>query len=57
MLVQLQINEIVLFTDGDINIEVQINPEQETVWLTQKQMKDIIEYRTMEYYRRRYVEN
>ena len=39
MLVQLQINEIVLFTDGDINIEVQINPEQETVWLTQKQME------------------
>lgn len=32
-------NEIVLFTDGDVNIEVQINPEQETVWLTQKQMK------------------
>ena len=30
-------NEIILFTDGDINIEVQINPEQETVWLTQKQ--------------------
>lgn len=27
-------NEIVLFTDGDINIEVQINPELETVWLT-----------------------
>ena len=50
-------NEIILFTDGDINIEVLINPEQETVWLTQKQMKDIIEYRTMEYYRRRYVEN
>ena len=50
-------NEIILFTDGDINIEVQINPEQETVWLTQKKMKDIIEYRTMEYYRRRYVEN
>ena len=50
-------NEIILFTDGNINIEVQINPEQETVWLTQKQMKDIIEYRTMEYYRRRYIEN
>ena len=50
-------NEIILFTDGNINIGVQINPEQETVWLTQKQMKDIIEYRTMEYYRRRYVEN
>ena len=33
-------NEIILFTDGDINIEVQINPEQETVWLTQKQMEE-----------------
>ncbi len=32
-------NEIVLFTDGDVNIEVQINPEEETVWLTQKQME------------------
>lgn len=32
-------NEIVLFTDGDVNIEVQMNPEQETVWLTQKQME------------------
>ena len=32
-------NAIVLFTDGDVNIEVQINPEQETVWLTQKQME------------------
>ena len=32
-------NEIVLFTDGDVNIAVQINPEQETVWLTQKQME------------------
>ena len=34
-------NEIVLFTDGYINIEVQINPEQETVWLTQKQMGEL----------------
>ena len=32
-------NEIVLFTDGDVNIEFLINPEQETVWLTQKQME------------------
>lgn len=32
-------NEIILFTDGNINIEVQINPEQETVWLTQKQIE------------------
>ncbi len=27
-------NEIVLFSDGDVNVEVQISPEQETVWLT-----------------------
>lgn len=26
-------NEIVLFSDGDISVEVEINPEQETVWL------------------------
>ena len=36
-------SEIVLFTDGDVNIEVQINPEQETVWLTQKQMEALFE--------------
>lgn len=31
-------NEIVLFTDNDIKLEVPITPEQETVWLTQEQM-------------------
>lgn len=31
-------NEIVLFTDGDITLEVSITPEQDTVWLTQEQM-------------------
>ena len=36
-------NEIVLFTDGDINIEVQINPEQETVWLTQDKIAQLFE--------------
>ena len=34
-------NEIVLFTDGNINIEVQVSPDQDTVWLTQKQMGDL----------------
>ncbi len=38
-------NEIVLFTDGDVNIEVQINPEEETVWLTQKQMEMLFDVR------------
>ena len=36
-------NELVLFTDDEVNIEVQISPEQETVWLTQKQMEILFE--------------
>ena len=36
-------NEIVLFTDGDINIEVELSPDLETVWLTQKQMGELFE--------------
>ena len=36
-------NGIVLFTDGDVNVEVQISPEQETVWVTQKQMETLFE--------------
>lgn len=36
-------NEIVLFTDGEVNIEVRISPEQETVWLTQRQMEILFE--------------
>ena len=31
-------NEIVLFTSDDVEIEVAVSPEQDTVWLTQKQM-------------------
>ena len=38
-------NEIILFNDGDVNIEVQVSPEQETVWLTQKQMGDLFDVR------------
>ncbi|MCR5376703.1 MAG: virulence RhuM family protein [Lachnospiraceae bacterium] len=36
-------NEIVLFTEGGKNIEVQVSPESETVWLTQKQMEDLFD--------------
>ena len=36
-------NEIVLFCDGNKNIEVQVSPDQETVWLTQKQMEELFE--------------
>ena len=31
-------NNIVIFKDGDVNVEVKVSPEQDTVWLTQKQM-------------------
>ena len=36
-------NEIVLFTDGDKNIEVQVSPDKETVWLTQRQMEELFD--------------
>ena len=36
-------NEIVLFTDDDINLEVELSPELETVWLTQKQMEELFD--------------
>ena len=36
-------NEIVLFTDGNTEIQVQISPEQETVWLTQKQIEQLFD--------------
>ena len=32
-------NEIILFSDGKNSIEVQVSPEQDTVWLTQKQIE------------------
>ena len=36
-------NEIVLFNDGDVNLEVELNLEQKTVWLTQKQIETLFE--------------
>ena len=35
--------EIVLFTAGDKTIEVQVSPDKETVWLTQKQMEELFD--------------
>ena len=35
--------EIVLFTDGEKNIEVQVSPDKEIVWLTQKQMEELFD--------------
>lgn len=36
-------NELVLFKDGEIEIDVQITPEKETVWLTQEQMSELFD--------------
>ena len=39
----MKINEIVIFNDGDVNIEVRVSPEQETVWLTRNQIADLFD--------------
>ena len=36
-------DEIVLFSDGTIDVEVQVSPDQETVWLTQRQMEQLFD--------------
>ncbi len=36
-------NEIALFTDNGITLEVPITPEKETVWLTQDQMSELFD--------------
>ena len=36
-------NKIVLFTDNDVQLEVAIIPERETVWLTQDQMSELFD--------------
>lgn len=36
-------SEIILFSDGNADIEVQISPDLETVWLTQRQMEQLYE--------------
>ena len=36
-------NEIVVFSDDGLSIEVQVSPDQETVWLRQKQMEELFE--------------
>lgn len=32
-----------MFTDGDLNLEVQIDSKQETVWLTQTQISELFQ--------------
>ena len=36
-------NEIVLFESGELVLEVNVTPEQDTVWLTRNQMAELFE--------------
>ena len=36
-------NEVVLFRDGEVELEVQISPDQETGWLSSNQMSDLFD--------------
>lgn len=36
-------NEIVIFTDDELKLEVPVTPEKETVWLTQEQMSELFD--------------
>lgn len=39
-------DEIALFEDGNIKIEVKVSPDKETVWLTQSQMAELFDVTT-----------
>ena len=34
-------NEIIQFVNGDLQIDVTVSPNNETVWLTQKELFDV----------------
>ena len=36
-------NKVIVFKDNDLELEVKISPEEDTVWLTQRQMADLFE--------------
>ena len=36
-------NDIVIYKDGELEIEVQINSEEDTVWLTLNQIAELFE--------------
>jgi len=39
-------NEVVLFEQDDLTLEVTVTPDKDTVWLSQKQMADLFEVST-----------
>lgn len=36
-------NDVVIYKDGELEIEVQINSEEDTVWLTLNQIAELFE--------------
>lgn len=36
-------NDVVIYKDGDLEVEVQINSEEDTVWLTLNQIAELFE--------------
>ena len=36
-------NEVVVFEDGELKIEVQVNPNEDTVWMTLNQIAELFE--------------
>lgn len=39
-------NEIIQFVNGDLQIDVTVSPNNETVWLTQKQMAELFDVKS-----------
>ena len=39
-------NEIIKFVNGDLQIDVTVSPNEETVWLTQKQMAELFDVKS-----------
>lgn len=39
-------NEIIKFVNGDLQINVTVSPNEETVWLTQKQMAELFDVKS-----------
>ena len=39
-------NEIIKFVNGDLQLDVTVSPNEETVWLTQKQMAELFDVKS-----------
>ena len=39
-------NEIIKFINGDLQLDVTVSPNEETVWLTQKQMAELFDVKS-----------